>query len=161
MRLCQPAKGSRVSLVRATEELRHFWRFNAVVSDDHLSINPPSIRKGSKNFEQASDLTVCMQKEMGSPSPRPSPPGEGESFARVCRDERVGGGAALEIKCKTALAATKWAKGGESNDVSPSPGGEGRGEGERSFATLRKLNCAGLALPAQVGFERLFRLWIT
>jgi len=44
----------------------------------------------------------------------------------------LGGGAALEIKCKTALAATKWAKGGESNDVSPSPGGLGERVGVRA-----------------------------
>jgi hypothetical protein len=67
-----------------------------------------------------------------SPSPRPSPPGEGESLAVFGRDGRLG------------FAGGYWSKGrkgGECNEAFgigrarqnalPLLGGEGRGEGER------------------------------
>ena len=97
---------------------------------------------GEISLQTIEVLPMCVLKvlPMSMRATHPDPlPRERANRSPACAEmNALGGGAALEIKCKTALAATKWAKGRESNDVSPSPGGEGRGEGERSsqlFAT--------------------------
>ena len=52
----------------------------------------------------------------GPPSPRPSPPGEGETFGRLSIDR-----SGIECRCERTLP--------QRNCVAPSPGGEGWGEG--------------------------------
>ena len=96
-----------------------------------LGVRAPSGRKGSNPTDATKAIELSNRTEGGSPSPRPSPPGEGEALAAFVETDAPG--------CSRAF----WAEGQEHDrcnrgyrafkqrpEVLPLPGGEGRGEGE-------------------------------
>lgn len=76
---------------------------------------------------------VMMDLELRSPSPRPSPPGSGRAFRRTVNiSESPLHALRLHQSCGEPPKKIERSQGPMADDKAPSPGEEGRGQGERS-----------------------------
>jgi len=95
----------------------------------------------ASKFTEKGTIRMEVTREIDSPSPRPSPPGRGGTFGAVLRE--------------TDDSET------DGRVTSPSPGGEGRGEGERSSLNARLSTLKFTVIDTGIGMtiEQMSRLF--